>query len=78
MSIIFTIASIDSPRLCGGIFVAIPTAIPLVPFTNKLGYLDGKTVGSFSVSSKFGTNSTVSLLISAIISVDILLKRASV
>ena len=58
--------------------VAIPTAIPVVPFTSKLGNLLGRTVGSFSVSSKFGTKSTVSLLISAIISVDILDNLASV
>ena len=56
--------SITSPRLCGGIFVAIPTAIPIVPFTRIFGNLLGKTIGSFSVSSKFGVKSTVSLLIS--------------
>ena len=56
--------SITSPRLCGGIFVAIPTAIPIVPFTRIFGNLLGKTTGSFSVSSKFGVKSTVSLLIS--------------
>ena len=28
---------IISPRLCGGMLVAIPTAIPPAPFTNKLG-----------------------------------------
>ena len=38
-SIISRIASITSPRLWGGIFVAIPTAIPLLPFTSKLGNL---------------------------------------
>ena len=48
----------------GGIFVAIPTAIPIVPLTNILGNFDGKTVGSFFVSSKFGIISTVSLFIS--------------
>ena len=78
LSIIFIIAFIVSVKLCGGMFVAIPTAIPLVPFTKRLGYLDGRTDGSFSVSSKFGVNSTVSLLMSATISIDILLRRASV
>ena len=47
-------------------------------FTRRFGYLDGRTVGSFSVSSKFGTKSTVSLPISSIIIIEILLKRASV
>ena len=59
-----TVASIVSPKLCGGIDVAIPTAIPLDPFTNRFGYLDGNTDGSFKDSSKFGTKSTVSLSIS--------------
>jgi len=58
--------------------VAIPTAIPDAPLTIRLGYLEGRTVGSFSVSSKLGTKSTVSLLISASISIDILLSLASV
>ena len=44
-------ASKTSPKLCGAILVAIPTAIPLVPFTNKFGYLAGKTVGSCKLSS---------------------------
>ena len=42
-----------SVKLWGGIFVAIPTAIPEAPLTNKAGILVGKTVGSFNVSSKF-------------------------
>ena len=29
---------IISPRLCGGILVAIPTAIPPAPLTSKFGY----------------------------------------
>ena len=32
------VAFITSPRLCGGILVAIPTAIPPAPLTNKFGY----------------------------------------
>ena len=41
------VASIISVRLCGGMLVAIPTAIPPAPFTNKLGYFAGRTSGSF-------------------------------
>ena len=59
-------------------FVAIPTAIPVVPFTRRLGYLLGRTAGSFSVSSKFGVKSTVSFPISAVISIAIFVRRASV
>ena len=59
-------------------FFAIPTAIPVVPFTRRLGYLDGRTVGSCSVSSKFGIKSTVFLLISSIILREILDNLASV
>ena len=33
-------------RLCGGIFVAIPTAIPALPLTKRFGRREGKTVGS--------------------------------
>ena len=69
---------ITSRRLCGGIFVAMPTAIPDVPFTKRFGKRDGNTTGSFSVSSKFGIKSTVSLLISRSISIEILLNLASV
>ena len=29
---------IISPKLCGGILVAIPTAIPPAPFTKRFGY----------------------------------------
>ena len=72
------IASITSPILCGGILVAIPTAIPLLPFTNKLGNFVGKTTGSSNLSSKFGIKSTVSLSISVSISTDSLLIFASV
>ena len=78
LSMIFTTASITSLRLWGGMLVAIPTAIPVVPFTRRLGKRLGRTVGSFSVSSKLGTKSTVSLLMSASISMDIFDRRASV
>ena len=45
------VALITSVKLCGGILVAIPTAIPLEPFTNKLGNLLGRTTGICSVLS---------------------------
>ena len=58
--------------------MAIPTAIPEDPLTRRLGNLDGKTAGSISCSSKLGLKSTVSLLISASISMQILESLASV
>ena len=51
LSINATVPSIISPKLCGGIFVAIPTAIPVDPLTNKFGNLAGKTTGSTSSPS---------------------------
>src|SRR3989338_2372578 len=36
----------NSPRLCGGMFVAMPTAIPMLPFNSRFGSLDGSTRGS--------------------------------
>ena len=50
-SIIFIIPSINSDKLCGGIFVAIPTAIPEEPFASNAGILAGNTVGSCNLSS---------------------------
>ena len=58
--------------------VAIPTAIPLEPFTSRLGNRQGSTLGSFRVSSKLGSQSTVSFSMSRSISLEILLSRASV
>ena len=43
--------SIISLRLCGGIFVAIPTAIPDEPLTSRLGTFVGSVCGIDSVSS---------------------------
>ena len=37
---------IVSVRLCGGMFVAMPTAIPEVPLTSRLGKRAGRTSGS--------------------------------
>ena len=45
-SIRWIVASITSPRLCGGMFVAIPTAMPWLPLTSRLGKRAGSTVGS--------------------------------
>ena len=42
-------ASISSVRLCGGIFVAIPTAIPVDPFISKLGKEEGSTVAPWAL-----------------------------
>ena len=44
-------ASIISPKLWGGMLVAIPTAIPAEPFTKRLGRRAGKTTGSCKVPS---------------------------
>ena len=52
------VASIISFKLWGGISVAKPAAIPLAPLISKLGIKDGKTVGSYSVSSKLGAIDT--------------------
>ena len=41
----------DSLRLCGAIFVAMPTAIPAEPLTSILGILVGNTSGIISVPS---------------------------
>ena len=44
-------ASITSPRLCGGMLVAMPTAMPPAPLTSRLGNRDGITTGSRSCPS---------------------------
>ena len=38
-------------RLCGGMFVAMPTAMPVPPLTSRFGNAAGKTTGSMSLSS---------------------------
>jgi len=70
--------SMTSPKLWGAMFVAIPTAIPLEPLTNKLGIPEGRTSGSFVLPSKFGEKSTVFLSISFSISSEMAARRASV
>ncbi len=56
-----------SPRLCGGMFVAIPTAMPVAPLTSRLGSSAGSTVGSrMSGSARYVcAMSTVSLSMSS-------------
>ena len=71
-------AAATSRRLCGGTFVAMPTAIPLVPFTSRFGNRAGSTFGSRSRSSKFAMKSTVSFSMSASRSIAIGASRASV
>ena len=46
LSISVTIAPITSVRLCGGMFVAMPTAIPALPLTRRFGKRAGSTSGS--------------------------------
>ncbi len=41
-----TMASMTSRRLCGGMFVAMPTAMPVEPLTSRFGKRDGRTSGS--------------------------------
>ncbi len=41
-----TAASHTSERLCGGMLVAIPTAIPVEPLIKSCGTLAGSTIGS--------------------------------
>ena len=53
-SIMHTTPSMTSPRLWGGMFVAMPTAMPAEPFTSRFGKRLGMTAGCISVSSKFG------------------------
>ena len=44
-------ALITSVKLCGGIFVAIPTAIPEEPFIKRFGIFVGSTSGICSLPS---------------------------
>ena len=78
LSISMMSPSTTSVRLCGGMLVAMPTAMPDEPLTRRFGTRVGSTVGSRSDSSKFGMKSTVSLSMSARSSWAILASRASV
>ena len=44
-SIRATVASMISPRLCGGMLVAMPTAMPPAPLTSRFGYCAGQDGG---------------------------------
>ncbi len=46
LSMSATHAETTSRRLCGGMFVAMPTAMPLDPLTSRFGTAAGSTVGS--------------------------------
>ena len=78
LSINALIASTTSSKLCGGILVAIPTAIPSDPMRSKLGSLAGSTLGSCCEPSNVSTKSTVFLSISSNNSPAIFERRASV
>ena len=67
-----------SVKLCGGILLAIPTAIPVEPLVSKFGTLEGKTEGSINESSYVGTKLTVSFSKSASNSCAIFRIRTSV
>ncbi len=51
LSISAMVASTTSHRLCGGMLVAMPTAMPAEPFTSRFGTRVGMTEGSSSFSS---------------------------
>ena len=72
------IASQSSNRLWGGMFVAIPTAIPAAPLSSRFGSLAGRSTGSCRLASKLSTKSTVSSSRFASISSAAELRRASV
>jgi hypothetical protein len=78
LSISAIAAATTSRRLCGGMFVAMPTAMPELPLTSRFGTPAGMTVGSWSRSSKLGAKSTVFLSMSASISIATRVRRASV
>ena len=44
-------AAVISRRLCGGMLVVMPTAIPVAPFNSRLGIRAGSTAGSSSEPS---------------------------
>jgi hypothetical protein len=45
------VASMTSERLCGGMLVAMPTAMPAEPLTSRFGKRAGSTCGSRSLAS---------------------------
>ena len=67
-----------SLKLCGSTSVAMPTAMPVLPFKSTIGRRAGNTAGSLSVPSKFGAKSTVPWPSSASSSSAWRMSRASV
>jgi hypothetical protein len=51
LSMSATAARQTSAKLCGGMEVAMPTAMPEPPLTSRLGSFDGRTLGSVRLSS---------------------------
>ncbi len=51
LSIRCSAASQSSAALCGGIEVAMPTAMPCEPLASRFGNPPGSTTGSFDVPS---------------------------
>jgi hypothetical protein len=58
-------ASITSPRLCGGMLVAMPTAMPPAPLTSRLGKRAGRTPARARSRRSWSWKSTVSLSMSS-------------
>ena len=48
LSMRWTVASMTSPRLWGGMLVAMPTAMPWLPLTSRFGKRAGSTTGSLN------------------------------
>ena len=44
-------AASSSPALCGGMLVAMPTAMPAAPLASRFGKAAGRTTGSLSLPS---------------------------
>src|SRR4030067_240996 len=51
-------ASVTSARLCGGMLVAMPTAMPPAPLTRRLGNFAGSTTGSRPPPARVGWETT--------------------
>ena len=45
-SMMAQVAVMISSRLCGGMLVVMPTAMPVEPFISRFGSAEGRTVGS--------------------------------
>ena len=58
-------AAMISPRLCAGMSVVMPTAMPVLPLSKTLGTRAGSNAGSCKLPSKFCCQSTVPRAVSA-------------